>query len=445
MEFKWNFLSVVLIILLNLASGKKKESVVPYAINAIIEQHFVNLETSPGKVDIYYFGSSHAEFFTSMDKLLKIKSEDVSIRVFDVQFIADINGITRFEIFHSSIVFFESVERFKVHASIICWVSNESHRGDHLVYVPGLTTLDIIDTFENGFNIDHVNFLMHETDNTIELVTTYMFTLQACKHLQLKSINRFDVRSLEWENAIFYPNKYENFYGCELIVAWNEDDYFYFYFYNLTKMIFEEQLRAKLTRNSDENTWNCVGCDLTSQEQAILTDHYVEGTVSDPVNFNSYNFVIAPGVPYTDLERMFMMFDFELWIAISVTLTIALFATLTLNFVSAKIRNFIVGRYVQHPTMNLLSIFLTGGQSRVPGRNFARFIFVLFVIWSLIIRTCHQSMLFELMQADLRRPTIKTLDEFFQSSLTYYDYNGSFVFDEHFKEQMKKTSTRLVK
>ena len=76
---------------------------------------------------------------------------------------------------------FDSVERFVNNASAILWVKNNRNRNDHLVYVPGLTTSDIMQTFvNNGYEIDHVNFLMHETDNSIELVTSFMFTPQAC-------------------------------------------------------------------------------------------------------------------------------------------------------------------------------------------------------------------------------------------------------------------------
>ena len=210
------------------------------------------------------------------------------------------------------------------------------------------------------------------------------------------------------------------------------------------EMIFEEQLNAKLMSHDQFEAYSGE-CDLTSSETRIATGSYDEGTVSDLVTFGSDEIVIGPGEPYTDLERMFMMFDFELWIAISVTLIVALFATLALNFVSRKVRNFIVGRYVQNPTMNLLSTFSTGSQSRTPGRNFARFILILFIVWSLIIRTCHQSMLFTLMQADLRKPTIKTLDEFFKSDLTFYGFNNlSLTLDKYFMEQMAKPSTRLV-
>ena len=86
-------------------------------------------------------------------------------------------------------------------------MSNERHRNQHLVYVPGLTTSDIIQTFDDAFEMDRVNFLMNETDNSIDLVTGYMFSPQACKKVQLKTINRFDFQTLEWGNSIFLPKE----------------------------------------------------------------------------------------------------------------------------------------------------------------------------------------------------------------------------------------------
>ena len=310
-------MTVVMIILLNLASGKEKESVVSYAINSIIDKYFATLGFYPGRIDILYFGSDKQKFSKEIDKLLKIKSENVLIRVFRYELNVDFDDDNLFFIPRSSIVFFESVESFKADTSNILWVSNKRHRNHHLVYVPELTTSDIIDTFVDGFDIDHVNFLMHEIDNSIELVTTYMFTPQACKELQLKTINRFDLRTLEWENSIFYPNKYENFYGCELIVASNEKSSFIYYY--LMNIIFEEQLNAELTIISNEEMWNCEKCDFLNLIIEISPYIYKKGYMSDPISFNCYRFAIGPDEPYTDLERMFMMFDFELWIAISVT------------------------------------------------------------------------------------------------------------------------------
>ena len=51
-------------------------------------------------------------------------------------------------------------------------------------------------------------------------------------------------------------------------------------------------------------------------------------------------------------------------------------------------------------------------------------------------------MLFELLQADIRRPTTSTLDEFFETNLTLFDVKGSILFDADFLDRMKMTSTK---
>ena len=59
---------------------------------------------------------------------------------------------------------------------------------------------------------------------------------------------------------------------------------------------------------------------------------------------------------------------------------------------------------------------------------------MLFIIWCLIIRTCHQSMLFELLQADIRKPTMTTLEQLFQSNVTFFAPNYRF-FQEYFQKE----------
>ena len=81
MKLKQSFVILLVAILLNLASGKKKDSVVPYAINGIIEKHFENLETYPGKVDLFIIGNNSFRFSKLMDKLLKIKRANTKVTV----------------------------------------------------------------------------------------------------------------------------------------------------------------------------------------------------------------------------------------------------------------------------------------------------------------------------------------------------------------------------
>ena len=240
MRLTWLFFTVSVVTWLALASGKEKVSVVPSAINAIIEKHFATPNANwQGKVNIHWFGKETSEIMAIIEKLFKIKSSTTSIKVTK----QDLSKEEKeFDLGESSIVFFDSVQSFKANALNIKWVSNPRQRTQHMVYGSGLTESDVIKTFPDGFLIDNVNFLMNETKNSIELVATFMFTEDdttddtevytevytgeytedtdiICRKLQLKTINRYNMNVSRWEKSIFYPKKYENFYGCALTFA----------------------------------------------------------------------------------------------------------------------------------------------------------------------------------------------------------------------------------
>ena len=111
-------MTVVLMILLNLANGKKSQSAVPYAINAVIKEHFATLDISPQKLDFVYFGSDKEKFSKFMNQMLKIKSEGVLIRIWKFDLTGFDYQYSTFTISDSSIVFFDSVETFKSNAPI---------------------------------------------------------------------------------------------------------------------------------------------------------------------------------------------------------------------------------------------------------------------------------------------------------------------------------------
>ena len=425
MRVKWFFV-VILSSLLTLISGKKLP-LAAFAINAIIEEHFTTSQAShPGHVDIVFFGQ-RIELF---EALLRIKSTTTVTSVYNYE-----KGQTEddfYQLRESSVVFFESVNRFKEYASMVKWEFNREKRFQHLAYAPGLQLNDLYNSNLNGFKVDHVSFLVDESITSISLVTNSMFTQGFYQVLHFKSINSFKISTLKWENAIFYPKKYQNFYGCELTIKKENDRIL-----DLMKFVFENLFNASLIVIKSDTE----GSDLTSSEYPFIGQ--INFLLSSPHQDDQISFMIASGEPYTDLERMFMMFDTKLWMAIGTTLVIGLLTIVILDFVSDEVKKFIVGRDIQSPTMNFFSIFLTGGQPRTPGRNFARFVFILFVVWSLIIRTCHQSMLFQPMQADLR--TIRTIDEVFESNLAMFDMKGSVIFDSDFWDRMNMTSTKFVK
>lgn len=440
MEVKSLFLVAFWLCSFTLAEEKSAKSVIPCAINSLISEHYSkNSVSQEGKINFVWFGKS-GEMPKWIVEFLKASRSTTTIEIWQSELRYKNKNRFKYRLGPSSIVIFDSLKRFKKSASNILW-TEEKYRRQHLVYVPLLKTSDIRDSISDGFLIDHVNFLMNVTENSVKLVTGYMFTQKACRRLQFKSINRFDFETLRWENSNFYTNKYKNFYGCELIVA---DGYIdVIEIERLLRMVFMDSLNANLSTNKLYPE-DCEYCDLTLYEQIIVRNEYKDFLVSDPYLYLGFTFAVPPGEPYSDLQKMFMMFDFDLWIAIVTTFIIALCATLTLNLVSRSIRNLIAGRVVS-PTLNVFEIFLCGGQVHVPRGSFARILLILFIVWSLIIRTCHQSMLFELLQADLRKPKLKTLDQFFKSNLSLFMFKNSFLLDDCFKEHMAMPSTRFVK
>jgi hypothetical protein len=241
---------------------------------------------------------------------------------------------------------------------------------------------------------------------------------------------------MTWHKQSFFPDKYRNFYGCALVVA----------FHNVSvtltsQTIFEilaehlnfQQIRKTVKDFSDpkevENIDFIEDLNVQSISSLEASDVYSSALYSDYVTFT-----VPAGEPYTQLEKMFLMFDEPTWTCIGLTLAAAFLIIQVINFMSIQIQKFVFGLEVRTPTLNLADILLNGGQNRVPGRNFARFMLMMFVIWTLIIRTCYQSALYKNLQDDMRRPIIQSIDELNEKNFTLLYLKQ----DENFTEILDK-------
>jgi hypothetical protein len=72
------------------------------------------------------------------------------------------------------------------------------------------------------------------------------------------------------------------------------------------------------------------------------------------------------------------------------------------------------------PSVNFFGGIFGIGQPNLPRKTFPRFILMMFIILCLILRTCHQSLLYGLMQKDLRRAELKTIEEAIEKGYTFY-------------------------
>lgn len=126
---------------------------------------------------------------------------------------------------------------------------------------------------------------------------------------------------------------------------------------------------------------------------------------------------------------MFAAFDDETWMWICITFAIAIVVILIISLTSNKVKDFVFGLGIRTPLLNLIDIFLNGGQNRVPGRTLARYLLTLFVSWSLIFRTCYQSKTFENLNSDMRHGRVRSIEELKEQNFTlvYYENEDFWV------------------
>lgn len=310
-----------------------------------------------------------------------------------------------------TVAIFDSAKIFNTIFRNITWMNTESSKQPkHFVHIKNSTLYDLNEIVKNKFDMNNVNFLLNESEDSIDLVAPHMYSSsKSCERIELITVNRFHKKAMQWENLSFGHRKYQNLNGCTIkIPSTTPTD----------EKIFEimaDELNFKIRYVEEENDFDIIGSTSLLLKRALVP------TV--PIAFIVLVFVIPPGDLYTPFEKMWMMFDFEVWMAIAVTLSIALGVIQIVNLCSSKIQNFVFGRNIRTPTLNLQATFLAGGQFKVPGRNFARFLLMLFIIWSMIIRTCYQSELFKHLQADTRKPRIKRMQELFDNNFTFYRYS----------------------
>lgn len=369
------------------------------SICKILEQ---TLSTEKWKIDVIYF--ENASCANLATRIIKCASKHFPIQVISVKNEKMLNRING-----STVLLFDSAEKFRETASAIQWLSNPHRRQKCIVYAPNLATNDITQSIDDGFEIDKVAFLINETKTSIDLMTSFMFTEQACKKNQLKTINTFDESTSTWTTSNFFPRKYKNMHNCSLTLKTHPAlDQKRGMFpciakirnFTVTKVILKAAVYEQLE-----------GADLFIYDRTMETVDNPSYVVSTFYNIFKVFWVLPSGEPYNQFEKMFMMFDDDVWTGIGCTLLLLLISIRIINRLPIKVRNFVFGLGIRTPTMNLLEIFLCGGQNKVPRRNFARFILMPIVLWCLVFRTCYQSKLFEFLQCDLRKARVGSLQD----------------------------------
>lgn len=136
-------------------------------------------------------------------------------------------------------------------------------------------------------------------------------------------------------------------------------------------------------------------------------------------------FVVPPGRELTAFEKLIFPFTLLLWLFIVWCFLIGFLVIFIIKRRSKATRNFVFGKGVINPFLNMFTGFIGGSQKVLPKRNFGRFLLMTFLLYSLVIRTLYQGSFYILMRSHKGIKEVQSIDEMIEKDFVYIVYKGN--------------------
>lgn len=297
----------------------------------------------------------------------------------------------------------------------------------------------------------NVIVIFETIENTIKLQTFMPFTEKSCDSSKPITIDEYKNGFYVNGKQNLFPNKMNNMHGCtmrisianstkpyviserqtdgsykvtggdiRLITALAESlnfeinyvfigDEGYFYENGTSegplKYLFDEKVDMSMS-----NWW--------LQNNRLKNFDYVSSYSSDKLVL-----VIPPGTDLTTLEKLIDPFTVKVW---SLILSIFVIGYLVITFI--KSRSKVTQRFVfgdsKNPHLNMFIGFYGGSQSILPNTNFARFLLMTFLMYSLVMRTVYQGSYFKLLTSNKRHEEVQSIQEMVDKDFKFLFYTG---------------------
>lgn len=258
-------------------------------------------------------------------------------------------------------------------------------------------------------------YFLIEDKSSIKVSTFTWYTPGKCNTMQSIEINSFDKNTQKWKSSNFEMEKFQNFYGCRLVFGIVQQvPMSYYSFWKNGSILFGgcfvtmiKKLEANLNYSATFNPYikstkkfydPKLKVDLMIISFSLNAFHsYIgeEVLATQPCTFRNQYMAVPPGKNYNCYEKLLLPFDLHTWAAIIFTFATAFLCTFILRFTKQSVRHFIISRSVRTPSLNVIIIFFGLSQVKLPNRNFARYLMILFIFVYLIIRTAWQGKMFE--------------------------------------------------
>lgn len=338
--------------------------------------------------------------------LKQVKSRNVPYKVEHFK-----QNLKKAEIKTSAVLMFSSVKSLtKFNKNV--FLSNFSPNPQFFVFCRNASFNEISSLKED--EILQFEYFLVDEENSIKLLTFEWFTSTKCNVTQLVQINEFNKTRNLWKNANFKVRKFHTFYGCKVVVSMvpqipafivtltdEKKLSFSGFNYEIVKE-FAEIMNFTLfidifKLNSTAYQPYDVLIQLSSSS-IVYKFLKIRPVMSTLPYMTRRDFIaVPPGESFNCYEKLLLPFDTATWALIVLVFFVAFGTTFIVAFMKNPVKFFVFGKNVTMPATNILRIFFGISQVSMPGRNFSRFLAMLFILYCLIIRTAWQSKMFEFM------------------------------------------------
>uniref|UniRef100_A0A182PTG0 Ionotropic glutamate receptor L-glutamate and glycine-binding domain-containing protein n=1 Tax=Anopheles epiroticus TaxID=199890 RepID=A0A182PTG0_9DIPT len=151
---------------------------------------------------------------------------------------------------------------------------------------------------------------------------------------------------------------------------------------------------------------------------------------------------VPAGRAYTPFEKLFRPFSRPTWVLVTLYLVVGVvvIGVIRLSRLPPYVRHFVYGRSVSTPLLNLLNVLFGGALLRLPTRNFARTLLLLWLYYCLVVRTCYQGSLYEYLQERKNFSPLQTVDAMVAHDYRFYSLHGA----SHYLEQLTAILPRIT-
>lgn len=140
-----------------------------------------------------------------------------------------------------------------------------------------------------------------------------------------------------------------------------------------------------------------------------------------------FSYVIPQPSKLSSFEKLAQPFEAAVWLALVFCVCAGVIVIFSINRCSKDLKTIVIG--TKSPISNLFMVLLGYSQPSLPRTNFARFILMMFIIFSLVMRSIYQGSLYNFLQSEHGDIEVKSFDE---------------MVEKNFKFQIGKSNMQLI-